>query len=56
MHCFMIQSITIIHKAEAFLPLDNCLIDPKLFGTDIWIIGIVCQKKQLLMATEFLNI
>lgn len=46
MHRFMVQSISIIHKAEAFLSFDYSLINPELLGTRIWIICIVCQKKQ----------
>lgn len=44
MHCIMVQSISIIHKAETFFPVDHSLINPELFGADIWIVGIICQK------------
>lgn len=46
MHCVMVQSKSIIHKAETFFPVDHSLINPELFGADIWIVGIICQKKQ----------
>ena len=51
MHRVMVQSISIIHKAEAFLPLNHSLINPELAGTDIWVIGIVWKMKNVLSAT-----
>lgn len=41
-HRCIVQSITIIHEAEALLSSDHNLIDPELCGADIWIVGIVC--------------
>ena len=53
MHCFKVQSISIIHEAEAVLFIDYSLINPELFGQNIWIIGIVCQKKQILRPNKY---
>lgn len=41
MHCFKIQSVSIIHEGEAFLSIDHSLINPELFSPDIRIVGIV---------------
>lgn len=49
MHCFIVQSISIIHKDEAFLFIDHSLINPQLFGIHIWVVGIVCQKTQFFL-------
>lgn len=56
MQCFMVQSISIIHKAEAFLSLDHSPINPELSGLYIWIKGIVCQRKQFLGAPSINSI
>lgn len=51
MHSFMVQSISIIHKGETFISFDHSLINPKLFGTDIWIIGIVWKREKVYLHT-----
>lgn len=41
MHRFIVQPISIIHKAEALFIIDCSLVNPEPISIDIWIIGIV---------------
>lgn len=51
---FMVEAVSVIHEAEAHLSFNHSFINPELLGTNIWVIGIVCQETETSESKNFI--
>lgn len=45
MHLLIAQSTSIVHECQTVNVFYLCFINPELFGTNIWVIGIVWKQE-----------